>query len=198
MCKRILSASISVQEGKWAQKLRFASGINILCGKNAEDAVLSLAGIFGGMPPQNGKAKIQWDTDAVLFVSITDGACGVEGSKPQNGRIAQNVKAFHKQRFLNYDNRTHILDGSDLPAGFLGAGDLLLKKLGDALAQEDDRPLFVYNFLERLDESIDLQPIFEALLATGRQVFVAVPHYYKIEKLEGEEYGATIHYESNL
>jgi hypothetical protein len=152
-----------------------------------------LAGIFGGMPPQNGKAEIQWDTDAVLFISIKDGACGVEGFKPQNGRIAQNVKAFHKQRFLNYDNRSHILDGSNLPAGFLGAGDLLLKKLGDTRAQEDDRPLFVCNFLERLDESIDLQPIFEALLATGRQVLIAVPHYYKIKTLEEMPYDTAIH-----
>ena len=198
MCKRILSASISVQEGKWAQKLRFASGINILCGKNAEDAVLSLAGIFGGMSPQNGKAEIQWDTDAVLFVSITDGACGVEKAVTNRRNTAQLVKDFHKQHCLNFDNHTHILGGSNIPAGFLGAGDLLLEKLENVLAQEDDRPLFVYNFLERLDEAVDLQPIFEALNASGRQVFIAVPHYYKIEKLEGKEYGATIHYESNL
>lgn len=60
MCKRILSASVSVQQGKQAQTLRFHSGINILWGQGAEDVVLTLAGIFGGMPRKNGKVEIRW------------------------------------------------------------------------------------------------------------------------------------------
>ena len=39
---------------------------------------------------------------------------------------------------------------------------------------------------------------FEALNATGRQVFIAVPRYYNIKNLEENGSGATIHYESNL
>lgn len=174
-------------------EFRFHPGINILRGADAEDIVLTLAGVFGGMPPLNGKAEIQWDTDVSLFVSVTDGACAVEKVSTQGGCTAQLVKGFHKQRFLKFDSRTHIFNGSDLPAGFLGAGNLLLEKLGDVLAQEADRPLFVYNFLERLDEAVDLQHIFEALNATGRQVFIAVPHYYKIEKPEGKQYVTTVH-----
>jgi hypothetical protein len=42
--------------------------------------------------------------------------------------------------------------------------------------------------LERLDESVDLQPIFKALNATGRQVFIVVPHYYEINTLEEMPY----------
>ena len=103
------------------------------------------------------------------------------------------MKDFHKHRFLNSKNNSHILDGSRLPVGTSGASDLLLKKLEDALAPKEARPLFICNLLERLDEAVDLQPIFEALNATGRQVFIAVPHYYIIEKLEGKEYGAAIH-----
>lgn len=189
MSRIILSATV----GEGTPELRFQPGINVLWGQNAEDVLLTLAGIFGGMPPQNGKAEILWNTDALLVVSIKDGACGVERSKPQVEGVAQIVKEFHKQRFLNFDNRTHILSGSDLPAGFLGAGDLLLEKLGDVLAQEEDRPLFVYNFLERLDEAVDLRSIFEALNATGRQVFIAVPHYYEIKELEGMPYDTSIH-----
>ena len=64
----------------------------------------------------------------------------------------------------------------------------LLRKLRDALANEDDLPLFVCNFLERLDEAVDLQSIFEALNATGRQVFIVVPHYYEINTLEEMPY----------
>ena len=189
MSRIIRSATV----GEGTPKLQFGSGINILRGQNAEDVLLTLAGIFGGMPPQNGKAEIRWDTDALLFVAMKDGACGAEKVRTQNRSAAQLVKEFHKQRFLNFDNRTHILDGSDLPAGFGGASDLLLEKLGAVLAQKDDRPLFVFNFLERLDEAVDLQEVFEALNATGRQIFIAAPHYYEIKELEGMPYDTTIH-----
>ncbi len=68
-----------------------------------------------------------------------------------------------------------------------------MKKLEDTFKQKDDRPLFVFNFLERLDEAIDLQEAFEALDATGRQVFIAAPHYYEIKDLEGIPYDTRIH-----
>ena len=84
----------------------------------------------------------------------------------------------------------------------MGESDLILDGFSSFIKsvpkQEKGRPLFLHNFLERLDEAVDLQHIFEALNATGRQVFVAVPHYYEMEKLEGKEYGATIHYGSNI
>ena len=195
MYKRILSASVS---GIPLTAFQFHPRINILSGADAEDIVLTLAGIWGGMSPLNGKVEILWNADAPLFVSIEDGACGVEKVMTSSQNTARLVKDFHKQRFLNFRNCTHVLDGARLPAGISGASNLLLNKLRQVLATEDDRPLFVINFLERLDEAVDLHPVFEALNATGRQVFIAVPHYYKIEKLEGKEYGATIHYESNL
>ena len=198
MHRRILSVSVSTQKETPSPEFQFHPGINILWGKNAEDVVLTLAGICGGMSPKNRKAEIQWNTDASLFISITDGACGVEKVKRKHGNVDQLVKDFHKYRYLNFRNTAHILDGTQLPAGISGSVELLLKKLRDVLTTEDDRPLFLCNFLERLDEAVDLQPIFEALNATGRQVFIAVPHYYKIEKLEGKEYGATIHHESSL
>ena len=198
MCKRVLSASVSVRKETPFTELRFHPGINILWGADAEDVVLTLAGIFGGIPPLNGKAEIQWDAGTSLFVHIIDGACGAEKASTQRGSAAKLVKEFHKQRFLNFRNCRHILNGARLPAGISGASALLLRKLRDALANEDDLPLFVCNFLERLDEAVDLQSIFEALNATGRQVFIAIPRYYNIKNLEENGYGATIHYESNL
>ena len=193
MHKRILSASVSVQKKAPFTKFQFYPGIHILWGADAEDIVLTLAGIWGGIPPLNGKAEIQWDADAFLSVHIIDGACGVEKASTPRGSAAQLVKEFHNQRFLNFRNCRHIWDCSRLPAGISGASTLLLTKLRDALANEDGLPLFVCNFLERLDEGVDLQPIFEALNATGRQVFIAVPHYYENKILEEMPYGAAIH-----
>ena len=77
----------------------------------------------------------------------------------------------------------------------LGESDLILNNFLLFLCcnLSDDRPLFLFNFLERLDESIDLSPIFRALAATGRQVFIAVPRSYTINTLEERPYDATIH-----
>lgn len=86
-----------------------------------------------------------------------------------------------------------IVDGSRLPDVFFGANDLLLKNLRKALAKEDDRPLFIFNYLERLDEAVELHPIFNALKSIGRQVFIAVPHYYKINTWEELYHDTAIH-----
>ena len=191
MYKRILSATVSTQEKSHA--MEFSSGINLLYGKDGEDVLLTLAGIFGGMSTKSFEAALQWRDGVMLFVSGEDGRVFVDNIKIERGDPERLMKDFHKHRFLNFKNNTHILDGSRLSVGTSGTSDLLLKKLGDVLAQEDDRPLFVYNFLERLDEAVDLQPIFEVLNATGRQVFIAVPHYYEIEKIEGKQYVTTVH-----
>lgn len=191
MCKRILSATVFIQEE--THVMAFSSGINILYGQNGEDVLLTLAGIFGGKPIKSFQAELQWQ-DGVTFLALgEDGHIFVDSVKIERGDPARLMKDFHKHRFLNSKNNSHILDGSRLPVGTSGASDLLLKKLEDALAPKEARPLFICNLLERLDEAVDLQPIFEALNATGRQVFIAVPHYYIIEKLEGKEYGAAIH-----
>ena len=182
MNKRILSASISA--GKEIRTMAFRPGINILFGQHAEEVILTLAGIFGGIPPKSFEAVLHWQEGITLFVSGADGSVFVDGINTAQGDPAWLMKAFHKRRFLNFRNKAHLLDGAQLPEGTSGVSDLLLKKLSDTLAKEDDRPIFIYNFLERLDEASEQKPIFEALLATGRQVFIAVPHYYNIKPLE--------------
>ena len=190
MCKRILSAMVSTQEKTHA--MVFSAGINILYGQNGESILLTLAGIFGGMPTQSFEAVLQWRDDMTLFISGEDRSVFVDRVKIERGDPARLMKDFHKHRFLNFKNNTHILDGSRLPVGTSGASDLLLKKLNTTIAQKDAHPLFIWNFMERLDEAVDLQPIFEALNATGRQVFIAVPHYYEIKTLEEILYAAHI------
>ena len=173
--------------------MEFSPGVNILCGQTAEDVLWTLAGIFGGMPPKAFQAALHWRDGVTLFVSGEDGQVFVNNIKQDRGDSAQLMKKFHKQRFLRFRDDSHILDGAELPAGTSGASELLLKKLGDALTQKDDRPLFIINFLERLDEAVALQPILEALTATGRQIFIAVPHYYNITALEKMPHDTTIH-----
>lgn len=59
-----------------------------------------------------------------------------------------------------------VLSESDrLLAGF--------KVFLSGLPKEDARPLFVYDFFDRIDEAVDPSPYFEALAGIGRQAFVA-------------------------
>lgn len=57
-------------------------------------------------------------------------------------------------------------------------GDNVLLRLSDAVKEGDDRPLYIYGYFDRLDEAIDLTPVFDVLSTLGRQVFVAVCHGY--------------------
>lgn len=156
MCKKILSASVALPEE--TIQIIPSPGVNILRGGNAEAVLLTLADIFSGKPTLNAKAKIQWHENAVLFVSATEGVCFVD--KVQYcADAAQLVKDFHKQRFLTFRNRAHILDGA---------------KLSDTLDSEDDRPLFVHNFWEQLDAP-DREAALDTITASGRQCFIAIP-----------------------
>lgn len=178
MCKRIFSANVLIQEKMHA--MEFSSGINILCGHVAEETLLTLAGIFGGTPLKAFKAEIKWGEGVTLLISGEDGRVFVNNIKKERGNSTQLIKAFHKQRFLNFRNKTHLLDGAELLEGTTGASNLLLKKFYETINIKDDHPLFICNFLERLDEAVDLREVFEALNATGRQIFIAAPHYYSI------------------
>lgn len=47
----------------------------------------------------------------------------------------------------------------------------------------DTRPIYVFNFFERLDEATDIAPFVDLLASLGRQVFVCVGNY-PIERFE--------------
>lgn len=72
----------------------------------------------------------------------------------------------------------------------LGAGDHLIKQFKQYLhtvkadtQSGDDRPVFLYHFFDRIDESVDITPFLNDLASLGRQVFVAVSANYPPERL---------------
>ena len=54
-------------------------------------------------------------------------------------------------------------------------------------AKGDTRPLYVFNFFERLDEATDITPFIEALASLGRQVFVGISNNYPLERFESDK-----------
>lgn len=204
MDKRIASASISVGDEFSPVNLRLSPGINILWGENAEEVMWTLVGIFSATPRQISaqlKAEVRWQDDVSFWISgeINAGKSAIfvkNITLPNGVSASQQVKCFHKHRFLEFSKQPCVFDGAHPIQRFtLGESDLILKNLYLFLRCKpgDDRPLFLFNFLDRLDESIDLRPIFRTLTATGRQVFIAVPRSYTINTLEEMHYDATIH-----
>ena len=50
----------------------------------------------------------------------------------------------------------------------------------------DSRPIYVFNFFERLDEATDIEPFIDLLASLGRQVFIGVGNY-QIERFENND-----------
>ena len=50
----------------------------------------------------------------------------------------------------------------------------------------DARPIYVFNFFERLDEATDIAPFIDSLASLGRQVFVGVSNTYPFERFESD------------
>lgn len=61
---------------------------------------------------------------------------------------------------------------------------------------DDDRPIFIYDYFDRLDEAIDITPTLDKLSSLGRQVFIAVCSNYPIKKLKHNAV-QTVHMEDN-
>ena len=60
-------------------------------------------------------------------------------------------------------------------------------KTADISSCKDDRPIFIYDYFDRLDEAIDITPILDKLASLGRQVFIPVCSGYpeiKHEKVQ--------------
>ena len=51
---------------------------------------------------------------------------------------------------------------------------------------EDTRPIYVFNFFERLDEATDIEPFIDLLASLGRQVFIGIGNY-PIERFENND-----------
>ena len=51
----------------------------------------------------------------------------------------------------------------------------------------DSRPIYIYDFFERLDKATDITPLIDALASLGRQVFVGVSNTYPLERFKNNK-----------
>ena len=50
----------------------------------------------------------------------------------------------------------------------------VLIKTANITSRDDDRPIFIYDYFDRLDEAFDITSILDKLASLGRQVFISV------------------------
>ena len=63
----------------------------------------------------------------------------------------------------------------------------VLIKTANITSRDDDRPIFIYSYFDRLDEAFDISLILDKLASLGRQVFISVCSGYpeiKHEKVQ--------------
>ncbi|MBQ9744572.1 MAG: hypothetical protein IJW19_05545 [Clostridia bacterium] len=72
----------------------------------------------------------------------------------------------------------------------------VLIKTVNAVSRSDDRPIFIYDYLDRLDEAIDITPVLNRLSSLGRQIFISVCDGYPCEKIKNKRV-QIVHMEDN-
>ena len=86
-----------------------------------------------------------------------------------DNRLAVNFEP-NSIRFSEDDTREFVTKCSERDTG-----DTNVRiKTADISSCEDDRPIFIYDYFDRLDEAIDITPVLDELASLGRQVFISV------------------------
>ncbi len=176
-------------EGKFA----FGDSVNCFVGKKA-DSYLSAIGIFLGAWSKcddlGGETYLHADIlidgknydvcliyggecDHLVAVNFVEGAMSysLEDTKEYIERrkecSANDYNVFIKSRYTD-----------DLTCGeskkLINAFNTFLSDIKERTAKGDNRPILIYGFFERIDESIDTAPFINALAETGRQIFISV------------------------
>ena len=200
MARLILAASLTLPGEETPIQVKPSPSVNILCGNNAEAVFWGLAGIvdiYSSDQPQavtTINSELRW-SDGVIY-----GITGKE-SEGRNQVVVDYVKSLcgkdprylvkrlHKQRYRDVRDNCCLFNGCQLDnPHMLGESELILKSFHSFIEtlpdQRNGRPVFLLNFLDRLDSAVDPFPLLEELSATGRQAFVLLSSNCTIPNIE--------------
>jgi hypothetical protein len=125
--------------------------------------------------------------DQSFFVAVKDG---------EHFSAEQTQKVIAKLRSMKRDDRNsyNFLNRYVANENYLSECDYNIenfKRFIEIAREEtekgDVRPIYVFNFFERLDEATDISPFIDLLASLGRQVFVGVSNTYPFERLEYDQ-----------
>ncbi|MBO5714903.1 MAG: hypothetical protein J6S23_00730 [Clostridia bacterium] len=152
----------------------FKSPICFFRGRHSDlalDLIRELIGDFGSPndPDQidNGQFVLHADMEIddknynICYIRNAD----FMGDKRLGVNFESNNISFSMYDTQEFINKCNKLD--------MGKTNILIKT-ADVIPCVDKRPIFIYDFFDRLDESVDISPIIDKLTSLDRQVFIAV------------------------
>jgi hypothetical protein len=122
--------------------------------------------------------------DQRFFVAVKDG---------EHFSAEQTQKVIAKLRSMKRDERNSYNFCNKYVANenYLSECDYNIenfKRFIEIVKEETDtRPIFIFNFFERLDEATDITPFIEVLASLGRQVFVGISNNYPLKRFENDK-----------
>ena len=152
----------------------FTSPICVLRGRYSDLALDLIRELIGDYGAQNDPDRI----DDGRFVIHTDiemdnknySVCYIRNADFMgDNRLAVNFEANSIQ-FSEDDTREFVTKCSERDTDDTN----VLIKTAYISSCEDDRPIFIYDYFDRLDEAIDITPVLDELASLGRQVFISV------------------------
>ena len=165
-------------------ELTFNSPICILCCRHSDLALDLMRELIGDCGAQNNPDRVD-DGRFVIHADIeidnkNYNVCYIRNADFMgDNRIAANFEPNSIQfseddthEFVNKCNEYNTDDSN------------VIINIADITPCADDRPIFIYDYFDRLDEAIDITPILDKLSSLNRQVFISVCSNYPIEKMK--------------
>ena len=122
--------------------------------------------------------------DQSFFVAVNDG-------EHFSAERTQTIVAKLRSMKRDERNRYHFLNKYTANENNLSECDYNIanfKRFIEIVKEEtvkgDTRPIYIFNFFERLDEATDITPFIESLASLGRQVFVGISNSYPLERFD--------------
>ena len=167
--------------------LAASAPICVLCGRYSDLALDLMRELIGDYGAQNDPDRVD-DGRFVLHADIE------MDSKNYNVCYIRNADFMGDNRLaVNFEPNT-IRFSEDDTREFVGKCNKrdtdntnVLIKTADIPSSEDDRPIFIYDYFDRLDEAIDITPVLDRVSSLGRQVFISVCANYPTEKLKHDK-----------
>ena len=122
-----------------------------------------------------------------FFVAVKDGEHFLEKKTEEILSKLRNQKSDEKNsyNFFNkfIENKNNLSECDYNTANF----NRFIEIVKEETAKGDTRPIYIFNFFERLDEATDITLFIDALATLDRQVFVGVSSTYPIERFENDK-----------
>ena len=125
--------------------------------------------------------------DQSFFVAVNDG---------EHFSNAKTEATLSKLRKLKSDERNsysflnkYIMNENNLSECDYNIANFnrFIEIVKEETAKGDARPIYIFNFFERLDEATDITPFIDALAVLDRQVFVGISNTYPLERFESDK-----------